>query len=193
MDNSGSGSVIRYTLLGALAYLIAGIIEGFVLLRYEASLGFPVEGIIGGLIFGFFIATHVKIIRTILASLVAIVVGLFAGAFIGLIIYDGYHIPFVISGMLVGSIFGLIIGAKKHVLYFAVIGAFIFFLGRIITSYVNVWNGGFYNFFADFAGEQGRMVVTVALNTLFHGIALGLGTGIYLNRRGYKRKRTNEG
>ena len=191
MVNSGSGSVIRYTLLGALAYLIAGILEGFVLLRYEAVIGFPVEGIIGGLIFGFFIAAHVKIIRTILASVVAIVVGLFSGAFIGLSLQNGYLISFVISGLLVGGLFGLIIGAKKHVLHFAIIGAIVFALGRIITSYVNVWGGSFYNFFTDFAGEQGYMVATFALITLFHGIALGLGTGIYLNRRGHERKRTN--
>lgn len=187
MDNSKSGSVLRYTLLGALAYLIAGIIEGFVLLRYEAILGFPVEGIIGGLIFGFFIASHVKIIRTVFASLVAIVVGLFSGAFIGLSLQNGYLISFVISGVLVGGLFGLIIGAKKYILPFAVIGALVFVLGRAIMSYVNVWVGGFYNFF-NFAGEQGYMVATVALNTLFHGIALGLGTGIYLKRSRHEQE-----
>ncbi|MBB6444479.1 hypothetical protein [Bacillus benzoevorans] len=143
------------------------------------------EGLIGGLIFSFFIATHVKQIRTILASLVAIVVGLFGGALIGLSIYDGCQIPFLISGMLVGGLFGLIIGAKKYVLHFAVIGALVFVLGKIILLYVDAL---FYHFFTDFAWDQGHMVVTVALNALFHGIALGLGTGIYLKRSRHKQE-----
>ncbi len=169
-------------MVGALAYLIAGIIEGFVLLRSEAIFGFPTEGIIGGLIFGLFIKNHIKITKTILASLVAIVVGLYGGAFIGLLIYDGYQVPSLISGMMVGGLFGLIIGAGKEFIYFAVIGAIVFVVGNIIVSSVNVWEGGFYNFLTDLFGEQGYQMITVAINALYHGVAIGLGTGIYLNK-----------
>lgn len=183
MDVSKNGSIIRYTLVGALAYLIAGIVEGFVLLRYEAMLGFPVEGIIGGFILGLFIRKHIKITRTVLASLVAIVIGLFGGAFIGLLIYDGYYVPSIISGLLVGGLFGLIIGAGKESLYFALIGAVVFFVGDMLVDSVNVWEGGFYNFITDLTGEQGYQVVTVAMTALYHGIAIGLGTGIFLKNR----------
>jgi hypothetical protein len=185
MDTSKNGSIIRYTLVGALAFLVAGIVEGFVLLRYEAMLGFPVEGIIGGLIFGLFIREHIRITRTVLASLVAIVIGLFGGAFIGLLIYDGYYIPSIISGFLVGGLFGLIIGAGKESVYFALVGAVVFFAGDMIVDSVNVWEGGFYNSITELSGEQGYQVVIVAMTALYHGIAIGLGTGIYLkNKRG---------
>ena len=186
MDASKNDSVIRYTLAGALAFLIAGIAEGFVLLRYEAMLGFPAEGIIGGLILGLFIRKHIKITSTVLASLVSIVIGLFGGAFIGLLIYDGYYVPSIISGMLVGGLFGLIIGAGKESLYFALIGATVFFVGDMLVDSVNVWEGGFYNFITDISGEQGYQVVTVAMTTLYHGIAIGLGTGIYLKNKSRK-------
>jgi len=185
MDVSEDVSIIRYTLVGALAYLIAGIVEGFVLLRYEAMLGFPVEGIIGGLILGLFIRKHITIARTVLASLVSIVIGLFGGAFIGLLIYDGYYVPSIISGLLVGGLFGVIIGAGKESLYFALIGAVVFFVGDMLVDSVNVWEGGLYNFITDLSGEDGYKVVVVAMTALYHGIAIGLGTGIYLrNKKG---------
>ena len=186
MDVLKEGSIIRYTLAGALAYLIAGIVEGFILLRYEAMLGFPVEGIIAGFILGLFIRKRIKITRTVLASLVAIVIGLFGGAFIGLLIYDGYYVPSIISGLLVGGLFGLIIGAGKESLYFALIGAVVFFVGDMLVASVNVLEGGFYNFITDLSGENGYRVVIVALTALYHGIAIGLGTGVYLRTKSRK-------
>lgn len=184
MNSSKSSSIIHYTLFGALAFFIAGIIEGFVVLRYEAIISFPLEGVIGGLLFGLGIAKHVKVIRTTLASLVAIIVGLFWGAFLGLVIYDGYQIPFIISGLLVGGLFGLIIGANKHFLQFAVIGAIVFVFGDVLVSLVNIQGGNIYNFFTNFLGERGFTVLIVALTAMYHGIALGLGTGIYLKKKG---------
>jgi hypothetical protein len=54
LNNTNGVEIIKYTVLGALSYFIAGLVEGIVLLRYEAMLSFPAEGIIGGLIFGFY-------------------------------------------------------------------------------------------------------------------------------------------
>lgn len=178
--SNSSSNIIKYACLGALSYFIAGIFEGLVLLRYEAMLGFPTEGIIGGLIFGLFISKHFSIIRTIVASLVAIVVGLFAGTFIALIIYDGYLIPSIVSGLLVGAIFSLIMGARSKFILFAIIAAIVFVLGDIIVDNINAWQGGLYNAVTDIVGDKGYMVFIVALTTLYHGIAIGLGTGVYL-------------
>jgi hypothetical protein len=77
LNNTNGVEIIKYTVLGALSYFIAGLVEGIVLLRYEAMLSFPAEGIIGGLIFGFFLVKHFNVVRTVLASLAAIVIGLF--------------------------------------------------------------------------------------------------------------------
>jgi hypothetical protein len=162
--------------------MIAGILGGLVLLRYEAILGFPAEGIIGGLLFGLFIRDHVRITKTIVASLFAILIGLFGGAFIGLLIYDGYYVPSIISGLLVGGIFGLIIGAGKRAYPFALIGAVVFLLGDLVTSMFNVWGGDIYNLTTDMIGENGYQIAVVAINSLFHGIALGLGTGLYIKK-----------
>lgn len=183
MGTSRERSIVGYTFAGLLAFLIAGVAEGFVLLSSEAILGFPVEGIIGGLIFGMFIKDYISIPRTTLASLVAIVVGLFGGAFIGLLIYDGYFIPSLISGMLVGGLFGLVIGAGKESLYFALIAGAVFVIGDIALDSVNVFEGGFYNLLNDFIGEQGFKVVIVAMTSMYHGIAIGLGTGVYLKNK----------
>jgi hypothetical protein len=182
LNNTNGVEIIKYTVLGALSYFIAGLVEGIVLLRYEAMLSFPAEGIIGGLIFGFFLVKHFNVVRTVLASLAAIVIGLFVGAFIGLLIFDGYFVSSLVSGFLVGGIFGLVMGARSKSIQFAIIAAVVFSLGDLITSYVFTWEGGFHGFITEVTGDVGYIVTVVALTALYHGVAIGLGTGLYLKR-----------
>ena len=172
--------IIICVVAGALAFLLAGTAAGIVLLKQEGLVGFPVEGIVGGLVFGFFMRRHFSIVRTVIASTLAIVLGLFGGAFIGLLIFDGYGVPALISGFVTGAAFSLVMGFGKKFLRFSLICAVVFFLGDMCLNYINVWNGPLYNFIAGRFGEDGYKVAIVALTAVYHGKAIGFGTGIHL-------------
>lgn len=172
--------IIICVIAGGLAFLIAGTAAGIVLLKQEGLVGFPVEGIVGGLVFGFFMKGHYSIVKTVIASTLAIVLGLFGGAFIGLLIYDGYGVPALISGFLTGAAFSLVMGFGRKFLRFSLVCAAVFFLGDMCLNYINVWNGPFYNYIAGRFGEDGYKVAIVALTAVYHGKAIGLGTGIHI-------------
>lgn len=172
--------IIISIIAGGLAFLLAGTAAGIVLLKQEGLVGFPVEGIVGGLLFGFFMRRHYSIGRIVIASTLAIVLGLFGGAFIGLLIFDGYGIPSLLSGFITGAVFSLVMGFGKAFLRFSLICAAMFFLGDMCLDYINMWNGPFYNFIAGRLGEDNYKVAVVALTAVYHGKAIGLGTGIHL-------------
>ena len=175
-------TITQYTLLGALVFFAAGIASGLALLVSEGLIGFSVEGITGGLLFGFFIRKYFSMIRTMIAATISLVVGVFTGAFIGLLIYDGFGVPFLIMGFVALSVYRLIMGIKKEFVTFALAGTVIFYLGNLLMDKINVWDGPFYEFVSKTAGENGFKVAIVALGAVFHGIAIGFGTGVYISR-----------
>jgi hypothetical protein len=163
-----------------LAFLVGGIAAGVLLLSQEALVGLPAEGIIGGLVFGYFIRKNCSIMRTVIASTIAVFLGFFMGAFAGLLIYDSYGVPALISGFMTGALFSLIMGFGKEFLRFAAISAAVFFLGDMILNSINVFEGPFFNLIVGSIGVMGYNVVIVSLTALYYGIAIGLGTGIHL-------------
>lgn len=173
--------IIICIIAGAIAFLIAGTAAGIVLLQQEGQIGFPVEGIVGGLVFGFFMKGHYSIVRTVIASTLAIVIGIFGGAFVGLLIYDGFGVPALISGFLTGAVFSLVMGFGKGFLRFSLICAVIYFLGDMFLNYINVGNGPFFDFVTGRLGEDGYKVAIVALTAVYHGKAIGLGTGVQMS------------
>jgi len=145
-------------------------------------LGFSAEEIIGGLILGLLLRKHLLAGRIVLPSTLAILLGLFSGAFIGLLIYDGFSVPALISGCITGAVFGAIMGLKKDLLVFALSGTLIFFLGDLVLSAINVWNGLLYKVINQTMGETSCRVIIVTLTALYHGMGIGLGLGIHQAR-----------
>lgn len=167
--------------LGAISFFLAGIASGIVLLKYEGFVGFPVEGAVGGLIFGFFMRRHFSITRIVIASALAITIGLFEGALTGLFLYYSYGVPALVAGAFTGIVFGIAMGFGKRFLGFALICAAVFLLGDAAIGFINVTGGPFYKLATGTLGESGFKVAIVALTALYHGIAIGLGTGVRLS------------
>jgi len=175
------------TAAGALSFLLAGIASGVVLLRFEGIVGFPVEGAVGGLLFGLFISRHFSVTRTVIASTLAITIGLFEGALVGLFIFDAYGVPALVSGAFVGIVFGIAMRFGKRFLGFALICSVIFLLGDTAMGFINVTGGPLYTLVTGKLGESGYKVAVTALTALYHGIAIGLATGVRLSVESRKK------
>lgn len=171
-------SVLGCTALGALSFLLAGIASGIVLLKFEGIFAFPIEGAVGGLVFGWFMRKNFCMTRIVIASTLAISIGLFEGALVGLMFYDGFGVPAIVAGAFTGIVFGIAMGFGKRFLGFALICTAVFFLGDAALGLINVVDAPFYKLASGILGESGYKVAISALTALYHGIAIGLGSGI---------------
>lgn len=186
-ENRKPRSVLGCTAAGALSFLLAGIASGLVLLRFEGIIGFPVEGVVGGLLFGLFISRHFSVTRTVIASTLAITVGLFEGSLVGLFIYAAYGVPALTAGAFTGIVFGIVMRFGKRFLGFALICSVIFILGDTAMGFINVTGGPLYTLVTGRLGESGYKVAVTALTALYHGLAIGLATGVRLSVESRKK------
>lgn len=88
----------------------------------------------------------------------------------------------MITGLIMGLIFGGIMGKMRGALLFMVIGAVVFLIGGFLFDTVNVYSSGFLNFIDRTFGPNGWIVVAPALTGIFKGLAMGLSLGFYEQR-----------
>lgn len=129
--------------------------------------------------------------RTVIASTLAIAIGLFEGLLISLYIYGSFGVPAIVAGAFTGIVFGIAMGFEKRFLGFALICSAVFLIGDAALGFINVTGGPFYNLVTGSLGEGGRKVAVSALAGLYHGIAIGLGTGVRLAVEG--RRKSGDG
>ncbi len=167
---------------GAFAFFLGGILSGLLYL-YVGSLVVVIFGsALAALILWLLIKPSVSLTKLVIAIPLGDFVSFFISAVVGLLIYDAYGVPNIIGGIVMGLIVGAVIGGVKGAVIFAIVGAVVFVIGDAAVESFNIWDGAYYRAL----GEDAGMVGIVALKSLYKGIAVGLGLGIY-------RKTSNSG
>lgn len=175
--------ILFLALMGMLAFVIAGVINGFILTRFELPLGSVVEGAIWGSILGYFVRDRFKIWKVVIAAIIANVISYFVGAFIGLSLPIPRFITYMIMGILMGLIFGGILGKLRGAILFAGIGAVVFLLGGYLYDYLPLYGSSFMNFIENRFGQNGLIVFAPAFMGIFKGLAMGLALGFLEQRK----------
>lgn len=175
--------LLLLALVGILAFTVAGIINGLILLQFELPLGSVIEGAIWGAILGSFVRDRFPFWKVLLAAILANVLSYFIGAFIGLSTPIPRFLTYMIMGIIMGLVFGGILGRVRGALLFAGVGAIIFLIGGFLFDSLAVVGNGFLTFVENTLGPNGWVLVAPALTGIFKGLAMGLGLGLYERNR----------
>lgn len=179
-DNS---RLLLLALVGILAFTVAGVVNGLILLQFELLLGSVVEGAIWGFILGFAVRDRFPLWKVMLAAILANVLSYFLGANIGLSTPIPRFLIYMIMGIIMGLVFSGILGKGRGALLFAGVGGIIFLIGGFLFDSLALVGSALLNFVERILGPNGWVLVAPAFTGIFKGLAMGLGLGLFERRQ----------